>query len=284
MSLCEPVFSTVRDRPFVLVFANEKGGTGKSTLAFHTVITLLQCGYSVGCIDADIRQSTLSRYIENRESTALQATDRLLLPRHVRLSEELADPAGSAVDDPEMVVRARDMLAGLNDCEFVVIDTPGSANALARFAVANADTLISPINDSYIDIDVIAKLDMDKREVVGPSHFTRMVWEASNRRVAAGLPPTDWVVLRNRLTHISSRNKHDIADLMDKLARRIGFRSAPGFGERTVYREHFHAGLTVLDSGAAVGGRPPPSHAAAAAEMAGLLRQIRIGELSVQPV
>ena len=111
MSLCEPVFSTVRDRPFVLVFANEKGGTGKSTLAFHTVISLLQCGYSVGCIDADIRQSTLSRYIENRESTALQATDRLLLPRHVRLSEELADPAGSAVDDPEMVVRARDMLA-----------------------------------------------------------------------------------------------------------------------------------------------------------------------------
>jgi chromosome partitioning protein len=261
-----------------LVFANEKGGTGKSTLAFHTVVSLLQCGYTVGCIDADVRQATLSRYIENRASTALREGDRLLLPRHVRLSEEQDHAAGTEVGEAEMVIRAKDALGGLTDCDFVVIDTPGSANALARFAVANADTLISPINDSYIDIDVIANLDMVKREVVGPSHFTRIVWEASNRRVAEGLPPTDRIVLRNRLTHINSQNKRDIADLMDKLAKRVGFRSAPGFGERTVYRELFHTGLTVLDRGTAAGRNPPPSHAAAAAEMAGLLRQIGVGE------
>ncbi|MFT5487642.1 MAG: chromosome partitioning protein [Paracoccaceae bacterium] len=278
MSNSDPVFSSIAERPFVLVFANEKGGTGKSTLAFHTIVSLLQCGYSVGCIDADVRQRTLSRYIENRASTASRENDRLLLPRHVPLFEREDEAVVDGLSEPAMVTRAKDVLAGLSDCDFVVIDTPGSANALARFAVANADTLISPINDSYIDIDVIANLDMEKREVVGPSQFTRIVWEASNRRVADGLPPTDWIVLRNRLTHINSRNKTDIADLMDKLAKRVGFRSAPGFGERTVYRELFHTGLTVLDGGNATGRIPRPSHAAAAAEMAGLLRQIGVSE------
>lgn len=239
MALSDSEMGSDAGRPFVLVFANEKGGTGKSTLAFHTVVSLLQCGYSVGCIDTDIRQATLSRYIENRTSTAARNNDRILLPRHVRLAGAQDEATGEMMDETLMVNRAKEALAGLADCDFVVIDTPGAANAMARFAVANADTLISPINDSYIDIDVIATLDMERRQVVGPSHFTRIVWEASNRRIADGLPPTDWIVLRNRLTHIGSRNKHDIADLMDKLSKRVGFRLAPGFGERSVYRELF---------------------------------------------
>lgn len=272
------VFGSAAQRPFVLVFANEKGGTGKSTLAFHTVVSLLQCGYTVGCIDADIRQATLSRYIENRSSTALRACQRILLPRHVRLVKSQDETAEETVDETRLIARARDVLVGFADCDFVVIDTPGAYTALSRFAIMNADTLISPINDSYIDIDVIANLDMEKREVTGPSHFTRVVWEASNRRVAEGLPPTDWVVLRNRLSHIGSQNKHDIADLMDKLAKRVGFRAASGFGERTVYRELFHTGLTVLDSGDAPDRPSTPSHTAAVTEMAGLLRQIGVGE------
>lgn len=284
MDLSDPVFGSSAERPFVLVFANEKGGTGKSTLAFHTVVSLLQCGYTVGCIDADIRQATLTRYIENRESTALRGSAGLLLPTLVRLSDDDADKTGDRIKKSKAVMRAREALAGFSGCDFVVIDTPGSANALTRFAVANADTLISPINDSYIDIDVIANLDMAKREVVGPSHFTRIVWEASNRRIAEGLPPTDWIVLRNRLTHINSRNKRDIADLMGKLAKRIGFRAAPGFGERTVYRELFHTGLTVLDQGSTADAPLQPSHAAAAAEMAGLLRQIGVGETGAASV
>lgn len=283
MALADPVFGAGAERPFILVFANEKGGTGKSTLAFHTVVSLLQCGYSVGCIDTDIRQATLTRYIENRTSTAARNNDRILLPKLVRLADSQDDAAGHTPDSSLMVDRAKEALAGLADCDFVVIDTPGAANEMARFAVANADTLISPINDSYIDIDVIATLDMERRQVVGPSHFTRIVWEASNRRVADGLPPTDWIVLRNRLTHIGSRNKHDIADLMDKLSKRVGFRLAPGFGERSIYRELFHTGLTVLDSGTARGRTPPPSHSAAAAEMAGLLRQIGVGEPAPPP-
>ena len=272
MKATDPVFAVAEDRPFVLVFANEKGGTGKSTLSFHTIVSLLRCGYVVGSIDADIRQGTPSRFLENRIATAGQQKDQLPLPDHVRLG------GSEAQDETASVAQAQNVLAGFAGCDFVVIDTPGSVNVLSEFAIANADTLVSPINDSYVDIDVIAELNMAKREVVGPSQFTRLVWEASNRLIAGGLPPTDWMVLRNRLTHIDSRNKRDIADLMQKLATRIGFRSAAGFGERAVYRELFHSGLTVLDARPDPSRPLSPSHAAAAQEMAKLLREIGVSD------
>jgi chromosome partitioning protein len=275
----DPVFGVADERPFVLVFANEKGGTGKSTLSFHAIVSLLRCGYVVGSIDADVRQGTLSRYLENRAASvgASRDTDQqpLPMPDHVRLS---ADPAPGGI---ESAAEAQAVLAGFSGCDFVVIDTPGTVNSLTAFGVANADTLVSPINDSYVDIDVIAELNMAKREVVGPSQFTRLVWEASNRRIAEGLPPTDWMVLRNRLTHIESRNKRDIADLMQNLASRIEFRSAAGFGERAVYRELFHSGLTVMDTPQNSAHPLSPSHSAAAQEMAALLREIGVAETEV---
>jgi chromosome partitioning protein len=277
MSVSEFVFGGIGarrpdKRPYIIAFANEKGGTGKSTLSFHAIVALLQRGYTVGSIDADARQGTLSRYLENRAATRQARVDLIAMPRHVRLGEKKEDD--SDVIAPLPVEAARDAVLGLADCDFIVIDTPGSATRLTRFALANADTLISPVNDSYVDIDVIAALNMERREVVGPSQFTRLVWECSNKRVAEGLPPTDWVVLRNRLTHIDSRNKRDIADLMTKLANRIGFRVASGFGERVIYRELFHKGLTVMDVGEEPARSPTQSHRSAAQEMAGLLTAI----------
>jgi chromosome partitioning protein len=274
MGASDPVFGVADERPFVLVFANEKGGTGKSTLSFHAIVSLLRCGYAVGSIDADARQGTLSRYLENRAASD-SGEHGLPMPDHVRLN------ADGSLGDPESAAEAQAVLAGFADCDFVVIDTPGTVNALTAFGVANADTLVSPINDSYVDIDVIAELNMAKREVVGPSQFTRLVWEASNRRIAEGLPPTDWMVLRNRLTHIDSRNKRDIADLMQKLASRIGFRSAAGFGERAVYRELFHSGLTVMDAPRDAAHPLSPSHSAAAQEMAALLREIGVADTEI---
>lgn len=276
MSASNPVFSPSDARPFILVFANEKGGTGKSTLSFHAIVSLLRCGYRVGSIDADIRQGTLSRYLENRAATA--GGQGLPLPDHMRLG------GVGAPEETTVLSEAQRALAAFADHDFVVIDTPGTVNELCSFAIANADTLVSPINDSYVDIDVIAELNLAKREVVGPSQFTRLVWEASNRRIADGLPPTDWMVLRNRLTHINSRNKHDIADLMQKLATRIGFRTAAGFGERTIYRELFHSGLTVLDTRPESGQSLSPSHAAAASEMVQLLREIGVQDQQVSSV
>ena len=163
--------------------------------------------------------------------------------------------------------------------DFVVVDTPGSDAYLSRLAHEHADTLITPINDSFLDIDVLAQIDRRRREVVGPSRYSQMVWEQNNRRVLSGQPPIDWVVMRNRLSHIESRNKSEIAALLIQLARRIGFRLAPGFGERVVYRELFLKGLTILDLPEEAGGLSSnPSHAAGRAEIRALLQTIGLHE------
>jgi chromosome partitioning protein len=176
--------------------------------------------------------------------------------------------------------RLRRSFADLASCDFVVVDTPGSDAYLSRLAHEHADTLITPINDSYLDIDVLAQIDRRRREVLAPSRYSQMVWEHNNRRVLSGRPPIDWVVMRNRLSHIEARNKREIAGLLTQLARRIGFRLAPGFGERVVFRELFLKGLTILDLPEAEGAGLPsnPSHLAGRAEIRALLETIGLKE------
>src|SRR3954447_22314176 len=56
-------------QPHFIVFANEKGGTGKSTTAVHTAIALAASGHKVAALDLDSRQRTMTRYFENRDAT-----------------------------------------------------------------------------------------------------------------------------------------------------------------------------------------------------------------------
>ena len=126
---------------------------------------------------------------------------------------------------------------------------------------------------------MLARIDRERREVLAPSPYSKMVWENNNRRVMAGRPPIDWIVLRNRLAHIEARNKREIAGLMHQLAQRIGFRLGPGIGERVIYRELFLRGLTVLDVGNDDPDLPPnPSHVSARAEIQGLLKAVGLAQ------
>jgi chromosome partitioning protein len=232
-------------RPYVIVIGNEKGGTGKSTTAMHLCVALLKLGYRVGSIDLDARQSSLSRYVANRQETVEQGEADLEIPEHRRIEASAAESLGAAREDERG--RLAKAVTELARCNFIIIDTPGSKSYLSRLAHESADTLITPLNDSFLDIDILARINRNRREVLGPSAYSQMVWEQNNRRVIAGQPPIDWIVMRNRLTHIEARNKREIAGLIDQLAKRIGFRVAPGFGERVIYRELFLKGLTLLD-------------------------------------
>ena len=232
-------------RPYVIVIGNEKGGTGKSTTAMHLCVALLKLGYRVGSIDLDARQSTLSRYIANRQETVEQGEADLEIPEHRRIEASAAESRGAAREEERG--RLAKAITELARCNFIIIDTPGSDSYLSRLAHEGADTLVTPLNDSFLDIDTLARINRNRREVLGPSAYSQMVWEQNNRRVIAGHPPIDWIVMRNRLTHIEARNKREIGGLIDQLAKRIGFRVAPGFGERVIYRELFLKGLTLLD-------------------------------------
>ena len=225
----------VMGQPHFITFANEKGGTGKSTTAVHTAIALAASGHRVGAIDLDSRQRTMTRYLENRDST-MTRLDKDLARASYAVVEELSEANLDA---------AIDRMA--SDVDVIVIDTPGRDDAVARAAILKADTLVTPMNDSFVDLDLIGQVDPDSFKVTRPSFYSELIWNSRTNRAKLTGKGVDWVVLRNRLQHIDSHNLRRVGAALDELARRVGFRVIPGLGERVIYRELFPKGLTLLD-------------------------------------
>ncbi|WP_425450440.1 division plane positioning ATPase MipZ [Virgifigura deserti] len=260
-------------RPHVIVLGNEKGGSGKSTTAMHLIVALLRQGYRVGSIDLDARQGTLSRYIENRQRCSAEDGLALPVPTHHRVPRSTLDSASAARDDETERLAAA--MASLSAYDFIVIDTPGSDNSLSRLGHARADTLITPLNDSFLDLDLLARLDGPGRRILGPSLYSEMAWEQKKQRALADGGSIDWIVMRNRLSSLDARNKRNIGRLLEQLSHRIGFRLAPGFSERVIFRELFPRGLTLLDIRESKAGMPlSMSHVAARQEVRALLNAI----------
>src|SRR5216684_2146959 len=230
----------------VVVLGNEKGGSGKSTTALHIAVALLKAGQRVASIDLDCRQQSFTRYINNRRVWARRTGLDLQLPVHccIKLGEtmQIADNESSEFQQFMDAVSAVE-----RTFDFVVIDTPGSDSYLMRLAHSMADTLITPLNDSFVDFDVLGMIDQTTFEVAGVSHYAEMVREARRQRRLVDGGMTDWVVVRNRLSTLGSRNRRLVGEGVDALAKQLGFRTVDGFAERVVYREFFPRGLTALD-------------------------------------
>jgi len=263
--------------PYVIVVGSEKGGTGKSTTAIHLAVALMKLGFHVGTLDLDARQGTLTAFCRNRAAQAERSGRPLVQSKHRAIPRSTAsEPAAAQADEAG---RLQDAFDDLADCHFIVVDTPGSDSYLCRLGHNRADTLITPLNDSFLDIEVLAHINRERREVEAPSVYSQLVWEQNNQRVVGGRPPIDWVVLRNRLAHLEARNMREISALLELLAKRIGFRVAPGISERVVFRELFMKGLTALDLPEAGEGQgETSSHAAARREIQDLLQVIGVFE------
>ena len=261
----------------VVVLGNEKGGSGKSTTALHIAVALMKAGQRVATIDLDCRQQSFTRYIGNRSAWARRTGLDLEIPVHrcIKLGEtmQIADNETSEfqqfMDAVSVVERTFD---------FIVIDTPGSDSYLMRLAHSMADTLVTPINDSFLDFDVLGTVDPATYSVTGESHYAEMVRDARRKRRQLDGATTDWIVVRNRLSMLGSRNKQLVADGLKELSFRLGFRSIDGFAERVVYREFFPRGLTALDDldEATLGTRPSLGHVTAREEVTSLLRQLKL--------
>lgn len=231
----------------IVVIGNEKGGTGKSTTAIHVAIGLAARGMKVACIDLDSRQATLSRFLVNRKAATEQRDATLTVPCYRRLAP--AATAADEADEAEVRSHFAAMLSELAEHDVVVIDTPGFASRMAQLAHAAADVLITPINDSFIDVDALADIDVERRQVRAPSPYSSFVCQQRDRRKAAAKAEVDWIVVRNRIGQLNSRNTQNMAGLLDVLSERLGFRLQPGFSERVIYRELFFRGLTLYDLG-----------------------------------
>ncbi|WP_260926396.1 division plane positioning ATPase MipZ [Novosphingobium sp. 9] len=249
-----------------IVFANEKGGTGKSTTAVHVAIALAYQGAKVAAIDLDPRQRTFYRYMENRLDTERR--------------REIALPGTRfAVYDGNETAELDDMAEAIaEDYDFLIFDTPGRDDDFARHVATTADTLVTPLNDSFIDFDLIGQVDSESFKVKRLSFYAELMWETRKKRSMAtiqqGRRELDWVVVRNRVQHVEARNMRRINEALQELSKRVGFRISPGLSERVIYRELFPSGLTLLDKGHL--GELGTSHLVARQELRGLVAGLNL--------
>ena len=230
----------------VVVVGNEKGGSGKSTTAMHVLIGLLLEGGRVAAIDLDGRQRTLSRYLENRRDYIARHGLRLAMPEFATIPpSDLPERSAAEADEAERFQAALNAFRPNHD--FVLVDCPGADTFLARLGHSFADILITPVNDSFIDVDLLAHVEPDNLKVVRPIRYSAMVWEQRKQRFARDRGNIDWVVIRNRVSHLDARNKRNVGQVLKALEKRVGFRFLPGLSERVIFRELFLSGLTLLD-------------------------------------
>src|SRR5688572_19425182 len=212
----EQTMTSERLRPTIVVLANHKGGSGKSTLAMHILIALLRAGRRVGSIDLDHEQRSLTRYVENRMEWSNKNKIPLQIPNHRCVEGWGAKPEseGSRVS---VLVGTLGLME--RDHDLIIIDTAGGGGELNHFVHSLADTLVTPINDSFVDLDVI-----DSIRASAPARYTASVREALEARRAVTHRSTDWVVVRNRLSPLPSRNQRDVLKALSDISSKTGFR------------------------------------------------------------
>lgn len=265
----------------VIVVGNEKGGSGKSTVAMHVALALMKSSQRVATIDLDLRQSTLTHYIENRYDWVQHIGRQLEIPDHLYFTENTNHPTeeDEAVDGKAFL----DIVEERARCyDFIVIDTPGHNNYVGRLAHTVADILITPLNDSFVDLDVLGTVDPQTLGVTGSSHYAQMVEAARQQRRLRDNVTADWVVLRNRLSMLNSRNTRHVGECLQKLSQMLDFRCVDGLAERVIFREFYPRGLTALDAldEVILGTRPTMSHVTARLEVDNLLCALGLGGLS----
>ena len=269
--------TATRESAHVVVLGNEKGGSGKSTTAMHVAVALMNVGQRVATIDLDSRQKSFTHYIEHRRAWAQRARLNLTLPVHfcvargatLKLDENEAIEFNGFAEAVASVEKSHD---------FIVVDTPGTDSYLTRLAHSMADTLITPLNDSFVDFDVLGTVDATSYAVTGESHYAEMVREARRQRRLIDGMHMDWIVVRNRLSMLGSRNKRLVGEGLTELATRLGFRCADGLAELVIYRELFPRGLTALDTldEATLGARPNLAHVTARQEVMALIDHLKL--------
>lgn len=257
----------------VIVIGNEKGGAGKSTLALHLATALMHGGARVVTLDLDVRQQSMAHFFANRRAWA--KAKGVELPMPVADSISSGQPL-AGMDDAEALARLEAALAETaTSADYVLIDTPGGDTALSRTAHARADLIVTPMNDSFVDFDMLGSVDPVTLDLVKPSLYAETVWESRKQRMLADRSSIDWVVLRNRLASTEARNRKRLDERVVALSRRAGFRIGPGLRDRVIYRELFPFGLTIADLSSAV--RPVPValvHVAARQELRGLMQAL----------
>jgi len=153
----------------VIVVGNEKGGSGKSTVAMHIAVALSRSGQDVATIDLDVRQKSFTRYVDNRRAwDKLKSGARKLdIPEHFcfgTMSSPSTDEEAAGCRAFEETVNTLADRYGV-----VVIDTPGHDGYLTRYA-HNQSALVK-VGDSVIRGEQIALMGSTGHSTGPHVHF-----------------------------------------------------------------------------------------------------------------
>jgi len=261
----------------IIVVGNQKGGAGKSTIAMHLAVALMRMGKRTGCLDLDVRQQTLTRYVEYRSAYSASKGANLPMPQmlDVALSASRQGEIADMENEAAVLVALKRLSA---TCDYIVIDVPAGDAQVSRVAHAHADTLVTPLNDSFVDFDLLGVISPEAPDDVRPSYYSEWVWDSRKRKAQASGRPIDWAVLRNRTStsRIEAKNKQAVGGALKTLSQRIGFRVVPGLSERVIFRELFLQGLTLLDLDREGGGELRMTHVAARQELRDLFIALKL--------
>lgn len=264
----------------IIVIGNEKGGAGKTTTTIHLLAYLLKLGFRVTSFDLDSRQRSLTRYIENRIKYSNNKELKLSMPIHYLISESNALNISIKEKEEEQNF-LENFNEALENSDFIVIDTPGSNTFLSRLAHSYADSIVTPVNDSFLDLDVLAEFDPNSVNIIKPSIYSETIWKQKIERAKRDKGQINWLVVRNRLSNLDAKNKRNVGDAILKLANKVGFRVSDGFSERVIFKELFLYGLTLLDLGSEIFDiKLTMSHLAAKAELVKFLGELQIYEIN----
>jgi chromosome partitioning protein len=230
----------------VIVVGNEKGGAGKSTLAIHIATALLHGGAKVAVLDLDLRQQTMGHFFANRAKWLAANGAEAPMPIEHPLSSQ-GDALAKAADADQLAAFEAAFAQLSEAADFLLIDTPGADTAISRAAHGLADLIVTPMNDSFVDFDMLGVVDPVTLELTRHSLYSETVWNSRKERATQERKQIDWVVLRNRLAPTEARNRKRLDERVNALSRKVGFRVGPGLRDRVIYRELFPFGLTVAD-------------------------------------
>ena len=227
----------------VVVFGNEKGGSGKTTTAFHIAIILTKAGKKILAIDIDIRQKSFTRYLDNRNKTIERDKLPLQLPYIMSISDELIKSVDKDSSELKNIIDQK-----RQEYDFIIVDTPGHYNALSKAVHEQADIIITPINDSFLDVDLLGQVNNQHYTDLKAGVYSNMIFECKKKRALIDKKEIEWYVIRNRISSTTTNNMQNIEEAINKLSSKYGFKVISGFGDRVIFKELFLDGLTLSDA------------------------------------
>ena len=276
------MFNENKKKAHVIVVGNEKGGAGKTTTTIHLISYLLNLGFNIASFDLDSRQKSLTRYLENRSKYSQKGNLNLRLPSHFHVAESNALDS-RVKENEERNNFFENFYEACNEKDFVIIDTPGSNTYLSRIAHSHGDTIVTPVNDSFLDMDVLAEFEPETYNIIKPSIYSETIWKQKIERAKRDNGEINWIVVRNRLSNIDAKNKRNVGQALAKLSNKVGFRVAEGFSERVIFKELFLYGLTLFDLGEEIFEiKLTISHIAAKEELKRFLAELKIPQISTK--